>query len=53
MIAAIIDRLTSDNFIKNTKLFLSLFIVGFRFEFNCPLVGPRTIGGMPSVGGSF
>ena len=24
---------------------------GCRYESNCPLVGPGTIGGMPSVGG--
>ena len=27
-----------------------LVVVGCRFESNCPLVGPETIGGMPSWG---
>ena len=26
------------------------WLVGCRFESNCPLVGPGTIGGVPSVG---
>ena len=26
-------------------------LVGCRFESNCPLLGPGTIGGVPSVGG--
>ena len=38
-----------DNFNK-TVVWLFVCLVGCRFESNCPLVGPGSIGGVPSVG---
>ena len=32
------------------SLRLKVVVVVVGFESNCPLVGPKTIGGMPSVG---